>query len=386
MKVIYILDVFPKISETFILNEILEMQKKCITAEVFVFHKLNEDRLHSGVSNIKKITYYSKHKVFKELSAHLYLFLTRPINYLKTLVFSLNRKNQCVRLFLGKVSFMILIVEAKPDHIHAHFGYRASNMAMLIHLLYGIPFTFTTHRYDIFDFPPRNYKIKSKLAKKHITISEYNKRFIVDKFNVAESNISVIHCGVDFQREFPTRCIGDKKTILCVARLEKLKGIDILIKACNELNKRHVDFECLIVGEGREREYLERLINQYALVNQIKLLGHKTQDEIFKLLAKACVTVLSSRSEGIPVALMEAMAMRVPVIGPNIYGVHELIDDRINGFLVEPENITELTEKMDILLKDLELRRRLSEKGYEKVRAEFNLKVETDKLLKIWTH
>ena len=386
MKVAYVLDTFPKISETFILNEILEMQKNGIEIEVFAFSKTNEDKSHSGISNIKKIEYYSKHKITEELRHHFYLFLTHPKNYLKALLFSLNWKNQVLKLFINKISFILLIDKAKPDHIHAHFGHRASNMAMLINLLYGTPFTFTTHRYDIFDAPPRNYKIKSELAKKHITISEFNKRYIIDKFNVAERNISVIHCGVDFQRKFPVRNLSNENIILSIARLEKLKGLDVLIKTCAELKKKQIQFQCLIAGDGAERIKLEQLINEYSLDSQVKLLGNITQDEIFELLSKASIKVLPSRSEGIAVALMEAMAMKVPVISTDIYGIPELIDDGMSGFLVEPENVLKLTEKIETLLKNSELRQKFSENGYRKVYTEFNLSTETSKLLKIWNH
>ncbi len=384
MKVIYILDTFPKISETFILNEILEMQKKGIVIEIYAFSKANEDKFHSGVINIKKIEYCSKLKMIEELRYHIYLLLTRPINYLKTLLFSLNRKNQVLKLFLSKLSFMLLIVKARPDHIHAHFGHRTSSMAMLIKLLYGVPFTFTTHRYDIFDTPPRNYRIKSELAKKHVTISEYNKQYMVTNFGVEETDIEVIHCGVDFNRKFPLADSKGRNVIISIARLEKHKGLDNLIKACLELKRHNFKFQCLIVGEGSYKSELNKLICDCGLTKEVELLGSKTQDKVFDLLSKAKIGVLPSRSEGIPVSLMEAMACRVPAIGPDVNGVSELIEDGKCGFLVPPDNINMLVEKIKILLTDENLRTKFIENGYEKVFKEFNLERETDKLLKIW--
>lgn len=382
MKILYILDSFPKLSETFILNEIVEVQNKGVDVEVFAFSKPNETISHPNVSLVKRVVYYQKK--INLLKWHFHFLRYHFLNYFKTLLFSLNRDNQVLKLFITKIDFVFLIGEAKPNHIHAHFGRQASDMAMLVNLLYGIPFTFTTHRYDIFDYPPRNYKIKSRLAKKHITISKFNKRYIIDKFHVADDNITVIHCGVDFNRRFPKHQLNSKNIILCVARLEKLKGIDVLIKTCNELRMKRVDFECLILGDGSERTNLESLIKHYSLIQRVKLLGYKTQDEVFDLLSNACIQVLASRSEGIPVALMESMAIKVPVIGPKIHGVPELIEDGVNGFLVEPENVDKFTDRIDVLLKNAELRMQFGENGYRKVEKEFNLQTEVEKLYRIW--
>lgn len=384
MKVIYILDVFPKISETFILNEILEIQRKGITIEVFAFSRANEDKIHPSVKEINYLYYLPRKNFCKLVYAHLYWFFKKPHTYAKALLFALRPSNEISKLFLKNLYDVILISGRDADHIHAHFGRVSSNLALLTHLLTGVDFTFTTHRYDIFESPSRNYKIKSTLAKRHIAISEYNKKYIVERFGVDEEKISVIHSGIDFEQTFPPVKHNGEAIIISVARLDKQKGLDNLIKACYKLKKQGIIFKCLILGEGPERRKLEKLIEELNLVDEVKLLGNKTQSEVFESLATAAIKVLSSRSEGIPVSLMEAMALRVPVIGPNVNGVSELIENGKCGFLVLPNDIDSLVEKIKVLLSNDELRKGFAEAAYNKVLKDFNLEIETDKLVKIW--
>ena len=114
------------------------------------------------------------------------------------------------------------------------------------------------------------------------------------------------------------------------------------------------------------------------------LLGNQTQDQVFELLRKAKIKVLSSRSEGIPVSLMEAMAFRVPVISTRICGIPELIEDGHNGFLVPKDDHEALTARIKELLTNESLRKVFAENGCRKVREEFDQEMETDKLLEIW--
>lgn len=384
MKIAYILDAFPKISETFILNEILAMQDKGIEIEVFAFTMPKEKKVHSQTQKVNNVKYFNNTFFFKKIYAHFYWFFKNPIKYVYTAFLAINIENGLLKLFLLNLYDVMIVDRKKTNHIHAHFGKTASNMAMLINLLTGTPFTFTTHRYDIFQDPPGNYKIKSNLAKKHITISEFNKRYLLDKFGIAPDKIKVIHCGIDFQTINQKMKNTDANIILSVGRLDKQKGFDNLIKACLELKKLNIAFQCLIIGDGIEKTNLSKLIENLELTNNIFLRGSMIQTEVLDLLSTSKLFVLASRSEGIPVSLMEAMAVGVPVIGPKVTGVGELIEDGEEGFLVEPEQIKLLSKKIELLLNDAGLREKFIKKGYEKVYRYFNLKTETDKLFEIW--
>ena len=384
MRVAYLLNIFPKISETFILNEILSVQSKGIRVEVFAFEDIHEDKVHPGVKDVKSITYIGKMSIFKSLTSHLYFILTKPAKYLKALRFSLQKSSGIGGLFFFYLNDVLSISKTVPDHIHAHFGKQASNLAMLINILTGIPFTFTTHGYDIYIDPPENYRIKSQLAKMHITISEFNKSFLISNFDVDKDKIIVIHCGIDTNQFYP-RYEGEKdNTIISIARLVERKGLDTLIKACKLLESRGIKFECLIAGEGDKRNDLIGLIKDLSLDNSVRLLGNRTQNEIFDLLAVAKIAVLASRSEGIPISLMEAMASGVPVIGTAVNGTAELIENGKSGFLIEPDNAKILAQRIEELISQKNMREFFIKNALEHIKLYFNLAAETEKLINVW--
>ncbi|MFA5295595.1 MAG: glycosyltransferase family 4 protein [Methanoregulaceae archaeon] len=383
MKVIEIIDNFPKISETFILREILALQRKGVDIEVCAFVKPLEDIVHPEVNKVKKITYFSKTRVIKKIYSHFYWFCKKPMHYVKTATIAANRNNGITFHFLWNLPDVIFINNKKPDHIHAHWP-NSSDFAMLVSLLTGTPFTFTTHHYEIFLKPPKNYRIKSKLSKKHFTVTEYNRQYIIRNFDVDEQDITVVHSALDFSKKYPIADSKGKNTLISIARLEKIKGLDVLIRACSILKSEKFVFECLIAGDGSERANLDRLIRELNLSGEVTLLGYKSMEEVFELLGKAKLLVLPSRSEGWPNVFTEAWACRVPVIGPNVRGVPDILHDGVNGFIVEPDNIEMLVEKIKILITNEPLRREFIEKGYRKAIEEFNVDYETGKLLEIW--
>ena len=204
------------------------------------------------------------------------------------------------------------------------------------------------------------------------------------RFGVDESDVTVVHSALDFTKNYPVADSEGKNTLVSIARLEKVKGLDILIHACSIMKEDKIEFECLIAGDGSEKVNLERLIMELDLSDKVKLLGYKTQEEVFNLLGRAKLLVLPSRSESLGNVFTEARACRVPVIGPKVLGVPEVITDGVDGFLVEPDNIEMLVNKIRILLNDESLRRRFIEKGYEKAFEQFNIDHESTKLLGIW--
>lgn len=385
MKVAYILNVFPKISETFILNEIIEVQNNDVDVEVFAFSGSGENVVHPQVSDVKKLQYLApEKKSIGILFDHLYWLVKSPIRYLKTLLIACHRANGITRLFLTNLHNVKCIVDSRPDILHAHFGFRAADMALLVHLLSGIEYTFTTHRGDIFDVSLQNYIIKTRLAKMHITISQFNKDYLINHFGADGKKIMIIHCGIRFAGEVKKNKTADGFNIVAVARLEKMKALDNLILACARLKKQGENYVCRIVGEGGERLMLKEMIDKHDLSQNVLLLGNQTQADVFRLIRESDIMVLPSRSEGIPVSLMEAMMLKTPVISTRITGIPELIEDGLSGYLVEPDNIEALTERIQILMNDKQKRFDFAEKGFSKVQECFNLEVEVRKLINLW--
>jgi glycosyltransferase involved in cell wall biosynthesis len=384
-SVVYILDSFPKASEAFVLNEILAVQNKGVKTTVCAFSGPQENEIqHAGVELVDNIIYFKKTTFLQKIIDHCLWMFKHPIKYLKAAMVILRKENHLKGIFLRNLGCVKYVIEARPDILHAHFASRASDMALLVHLFSGHQFTFTTHRYDIFDIPAKNFPIKTRLAKKHITISDYNRKYLVRQFGLNESDIEIVHCGVDLNKIKLIERNSEEGLILTVARLAPEKSIDVLLQALSLLDAKNVDFKAAIIGDGPLKKEIQDIIQSLMLSGKVYLLGNQSHEQVLEWMGKASMVVLSSKSEGIPVSLMEAMAIKTPVIATKITGIPELIDDCKSGLLVEYNDAEALSAAIEKLLKDNTMRLNFTEAGYEKIQDEFDLNREVDKLIEIW--
>jgi glycosyltransferase involved in cell wall biosynthesis len=227
-----------------------------------------------------------------------------------------------------------------------------------------------------------------------VTISEHNRQFLASLYqDLVTQKIFVIHCGIDpevFQVQ-PSKQSNHPFTIICVARLEVEKGHRYLIETCGQLRDQHVNFRCLLIGDGRKRSEIEAQIRQLNLTEHITLLGFQPRDRVLQLLAEADVMVLPSivtergGKEGIPVALMEALAMGLPVISTATSGIPELIEDGTTGLLVPERDAEALTRAVVKLFRTRDFGQQLGAKGRIKVVKEFNLSASAANLYKLFT-
>ena len=387
-KVAYLLNVFPQLSETFILNEIRQLMDNGVEVIIFSRRKPKEKKQHPKAKELAgRVLYLSEDDVstLKKVWLHFYFLLISPIRYLKTFLFSYKKRtDSTLWTFKQSVIYAREVKRVGAQHIHSHYAASISTKyAMLVSMLTGIPYTFTAHGwYDIFTYPPQDFGLRAEKAKAVVTVSSFNKDCIHQRFKVPLEKIKVIHCGVDVSYFTPNT--RERDLILSVARLHPVKGLRYLIEACYIVKKRGLDFRCIIVGEGSEERNLRKLLSERGLDGNIELVGAKIQDEILKYYHKAKMLILPSIAEGLPVTLMEAMACKVPVIATRVCGIPELVEDGVNGFLVPPKDPQKLADAIEILLKDPELCRRFGEEGRRKVEREFNLEKQVRKLIELW--
>ena len=239
------------------------------------------------------------------------------------------------------------------DHIHVHHGYFASWIAMVAARLLGIDYSLTLHGSDL--LVHRAYlDTKLKHCKFCVTVSEFNRRFVLERFpDLDPGKIVVRRLGVKLPCTVasvsqPTP--GPKRwMMLAVGRLHPVKDHAFLLRACHELKTRDTDFLCLIAGEGTERPWLEHLIRNLGLDGQVKLLGHLSRPELDACYALCDLVVLTSRSEGIPLVLMEAMARCKTVLAPAITGIPELVKHGETGFLYRPGSVEDFVTQIEII-------------------------------------
>jgi glycosyltransferase involved in cell wall biosynthesis len=182
-----------------------------------------------------------------------------------------------------------------------------------------------------------------------ITISEFNRNYICQHYpSIDPGKILVHRLGVDvnFWRPVPRSANHLFFSILSVGRLHPIKNHEFLIRACHELKGAGLNFRCTIAGEGDERERLQNLIRKLRLGNDVTLCGHVRREQLPLLYSRADVVVLTSRCEGIPQTLMEAMAMERTVLAPEITGIPELIASERTGFLYEANSMPDFVVKL----------------------------------------
>jgi colanic acid/amylovoran biosynthesis glycosyltransferase len=246
--------------------------------------------------------------------------------------------------------YAVQLQEQKVDHIHAHHGYFGSWIAMVAARLLGVSYSLTLHGSDLL-VNGAYLDTKLKHCRFCMTISEYNRQYIFRKLPaVGLGKVSVARLGVDVPKpEDGTRAITKREDtlgLLAVGRLHPVKDHAFLIRACAQLRDCGLNFECAIAGDGPERDNLASLIGEKRLQDQVKLLGHTAGEKLDALYRRSDVVVLTSRSEGIPLVLMEAMARSKPVLAPAINGIPELVIPGKTGFLYRAGDAEDFLEKI----------------------------------------
>lgn len=246
--------------------------------------------------------------------------------------------------------YAVLLQGRGVDHIHVHHGYFGSWIGMVAARLLGVSFSLTLHGSDLL-LDQTFLDTKLSNCQFCITISEYNRRYILQHFPAIDpGRVVVSRLGVDAPKHegLPGKAPGARPSfiLLAVGRLHAVKDHAAVVRACARLRDHALDFECLIAGEGPERQRLELLIKENRLQNRLRLLGHVPRERMDSLYRHADVVVLTSRSEGIPLVLMEAMVRGRIVLAPAITGIPELVIPGKTGFLYVPGALEDFVEKI----------------------------------------
>ncbi|MGD0268867.1 MAG: glycosyltransferase [Candidatus Sulfotelmatobacter sp.] len=253
--------------------------------------------------------------------------------------------------------YAVLLRERGIDHIHVHHGYFGSWVGMVAARLLGVGFSLTLHGSDML-LNAAYLDSKLENCRFCITISDYNRRYILKHFPTIDSRkILVSRLGVDvIGHEQIARSVvpqpSGRLTLLAVGRLNPVKDHAFLIRACARMRDCGIEFECAIAGEGSERRRLELLIGEYSLKDRFRLLGHVHRPRMNTLYCHTDVVVLTSRSEGLPLVLMEAMAQGRIVLAPAITGIPEIISPGETGFLYRPGDIEDFVARI-LFLREL---------------------------------
>jgi len=386
----YVSQQFPSLTTTFVYREVLALRRAGLTIRPISTWRPRPNTVSQEAAGLIAETFYIfPLRGLKWLGDHLRYLLTRPWRYLSTLarLTLFNRETLANRLRLlihfGYAARAAAEIEhSQAQHIHADFALNAATVALVAARLTGKPFSFTAHAADIF-VNPILLRDKIAAARFVVAISEYNKQYLIkvagdDK---VASKIHVVHCGVDLDEFAPRRQETESATsvVLAVGRLTEKKGFPYLIKACKVLVEQGYRFQCKIVGDGDQKPLLQSLINQNNLSHVVSLEGVVLQEALHRYWDQARIFVLPSivasnqDRDGIPVVLMEAMALGIPVVSTCVSGIPELIQHEVNGLLVPPGDASALAGAIARVWIDPQLAGRLADQGRITVEQDFDI-------------
>jgi glycosyltransferase involved in cell wall biosynthesis len=401
---------YPRISETFILNEILVLESLGLDLEIFPLKRPEGAARQSTAARVQAPVRYLPERIVWSLPlllpVHAGLFLRRPRAYARTLRYTLSRclrqrSTSTLRRFFQAGWLVGWTLRGRTiRHFHAHFCHGPATVAMFVKWLTGIPYSFTAHAKDLYLTEKEILRDKMREAEFVVTCTAHNRDYLT---GVGGDLVPVhlIYHGLDLTRFEPGRGeqivpittyseSGRMPLVLSVGRLVEKKGFDTLVRACALLRDRSVRFRCLVYGEGPERPALERLIRALGLEDRVQLPGAILQEELVDIYRQATVFALPCQvldngdRDGLPNVLVEAMSMEVPVVSTHVSGVPELVKHGENGFLVPPRAPQPLADCIGALLDDPILRRRMAQEGRRRVTEEFDLRANTRRLLELF--
>lgn len=399
--VAYVMSRFPKLTETFVLHEILALEEAGVDVEIFPLIRERQDEAHPEVAELVDRAHFHPFLSPAILAANLRMFRRDPGGYLRTLADVLRETVGSANFFLGAlavfpkaVRFAVEMEQMGVDHVHAHFANHPTVAAYVVHRLAGIPYSFTAHGHDL-HVERRMLCEKIDRSAFAVTVSEYNRELMAEECGEeARGKVEVVHCGVDpdvFSTGESSTDAGERSAgpfgIVCVASFEEVKGHRHLVDACRLLRDRGIDFTCHLVGDGPLRDRTEERIREHHLEERVRLTGPLPRPEVVRRLARSQAAVLASvrtsrgKREGIPVALMESMASELPVVASDLSGIPELVEHGETGLLVPPADSEALASALARLTRSPGLRRRLGRAGREKVVREFDLRENARRLM-----
>jgi glycosyltransferase involved in cell wall biosynthesis len=385
----YLLKTYPKLSETFILNEILELERQGVSLHLFSLRKPTDEKNHPDVAKVKaSVTYiptllpnFNLQDLIILLKAHWQLLSQSPRKYWQALQFHLQRpEKKRLNEFLQAGYLAATMQNLELSHLQAHFANVPTATTEIAKIFGDFSYNIFAHAKDIYLTEVEVLDRRIGSAEFVLTCTGFNHRYLQ---SVSQSNtpIYLSYHGINLTRF--TSAFAKHKTeiplILSVGRYCEKKGFPYLIEACRQLKQQGHKFQCDIVGYGPLQAELEQLIADLDVADVVSLAGKMTQDELVKVYQRASIFVLPCQvmengdRDGIPNVLLEAMAMEIPVVSTDISGIGELVESGENGFLVPEKNPPALAEALEKLLTQPELSAQFGKAGRQRVLQQFSL-------------
>lgn len=393
VRIAYLINQYPAISHSFIRREIFALEKLGFNITRIAIRGWDRELVdEQDIIERERTHYILRAPLPTLLFTVLRIILGRPILFIRALRIAHRMSRLSERplhVHLAYVAEACQIVPwlraANVQHLHAHFGTNSAEVAMLVHILGGPPWSFTAHGIETFD-NPRLVGLTEKILRCAfvVAVSSYGRaqlyRSVEPRF---WHKVHLVHCGLDpaFRAMLPEGRISVPKRLVCVGRLSPEKGHLILLKAARKLAAQKIAFELVLAGDGEFRSQIEKYIARFNLTDKVKIAGWISGDQVKEVILASRALVLPSLGEGLPVVLMEAMALGRPVVTTFISGIPELVRSDVDGWLVPAGDPDSLANALRICIEASdELIRRMGEAARARVLERHNLDLEAKKL------
>jgi colanic acid/amylovoran biosynthesis glycosyltransferase len=391
-KVAYFINQYPQVSHAFIRREILALERQGVDVLRLALRGWDSRTVDPEDEDERKRTQYVLRDGLIGLAiALLRSFVTSPLRFTSALMLAIKmglRGERALPYHLAYLAEACVIVpwihRFNATHVHAHFGTNSAEIVMLARALGGPPYSFTVHGPTEFDRPVA-LSIREKIFRSAfvVAITSFGRSQLYRWISHAHwHKIKVVHCGLESEYFLgkpsppPTA-----RRLVCLGRLVEQKGQLLLIEAAALLAKNDINFELVLIGDGPMRGEIETLISQRSLSKQIRLTGSISTEKLREEMLASRGLVLPSFAEGLPMVIMESMALRRPVLTTYVAGNPELIRHGIDGLLFPAGSVEALADAMeDFLSRPVEELQKMGEAAYARVVERHSIDVEATKL------
>ncbi len=355
VRIGYVVKVYPRFSETFVVSEILAREAAGERLTVFALRPTDDPRFHPELARVAAEVHYLERPT---RPTRLWEMLREAAD-LPWLTAAIGR--ELPELLAADVDDAVQAVALARrvcvdgiTHLHAHFATSATTVARLASRLTGVPYSFTAHAKDLFHESVETSDLRRKVADAAFvaTVSRYNVRHLTELFPDLAARIHLVHNGLELDR-FPFRSPAERGPVVrlaAVGRLVEKKGFDVLVDAVALLRRRGVPVELDLAGGGELRGALADRLRDRGLESVVSLLGPLPQDRVAELLRSAdvfvvpCIVGTDGNVDGLPTVLLEAMAVGVPVVATTVTGIPEAVIDGETGVLCSPGDVAALAD------------------------------------------
>jgi len=392
MKIAYLVNQYPKVSHSFIRREILAVERLGFEVQRIAVRGWEEELVdEQDMRERERTQYILRDGVVSLLTASLRMCLQSPLRFFQAFRLALKMGRRAERpwpfhlIYLAEACRIVpWLQQYGARHLHAHFGTNSAEVAMLATALGGPPYSVTIHGSEEFD-KPQFIGLREKVTRSAfvVAISSFGRSQVYRWISSADwPKVHVVHCGVDpVFHSVPAVPVPSAPRVVCVGRLSEPKGQLLLLSALDQLVRKGREIELVLAGDGEMRAEVDALIARFGLEKHVRITGAISGEQVREEILAARALVLPSFAEGLPVVVMEAMALRRPVLCSYIAGIPELVRPGVDGWLFPAGDVDALVTVLEQFLETpAAVLDAMGEAGYHRALERHSVDIEAAKL------